>query len=65
MVHEGERVCLALADGSRIDGCKLVSVGRGRAETIWVFTGEGDVFIPFAEVIDLWPTTSSGSLSAA
>ena len=62
-IHEGKRVSLALADGSTIDG-ELVSVGRGRASTIWIFTGEADIFIPFAELIDLWPTASSGEIWA-
>ena len=65
VAYEGGRVSVALADGSLIDDCELVSVGRGRAETIWVFTGEGDVFIPFAELLDLWPTMSSGNVPAA
>src|SRR5205814_641559 len=34
---EGRQVSVALADGSRIDDCSLVSAGRGRADTVWVF----------------------------
>jgi hypothetical protein len=58
-------VSLALAYGSMIDSCELVSVGRGRANIVWVFTAEGDVFIPFAELLDLWPTILSGPVPAA
>jgi hypothetical protein len=62
--HEGERVALSLADGSTIDGCALVSVGRSGAGTIWVVTDENDVFIPLAELIELWPTMSSENAPA-
>jgi len=55
VAYEGGRVSVALADGSLIDDCELVSVGRGRADTLWVLAGAGDVFIPLAAVIDLWP----------
>ena len=51
---EGRHVNVALADGSRIDDASLVSAGRGRTSTLWLFTGGEDVFVPTAEVRDLW-----------
>jgi hypothetical protein len=52
---EGQQVLVALRNGSQIDGCSLVSVGRGQVGSLWVFTGARDVFIPFADVVDVWP----------
>ncbi len=51
---EGRRVGLALRDGSRLDGCHLVSLGRNRARTVWIFADGQDTFVPLANVIDLW-----------
>ena len=33
---EGRQVSVALADGSRIDDCQLVSAGRCAAGTLWL-----------------------------
>jgi hypothetical protein len=52
---EGHRVSVALADGSRLDDCDLVSVGRGEAKTLWLFTGGVDTFVAHHDVVDLWP----------
>jgi len=52
---EGCRVSIALADGSRIDDCELVSAGRGRPGTLWLFTEGRDVFLALGDVVDLWP----------
>jgi hypothetical protein len=66
VAYEGRRVSIALADGSFIDGCELVSVGRGRADSIWVVTPAGDMFIPFTEVVEVRPAVSRvASTSAA
>jgi AICAR transformylase/IMP cyclohydrolase PurH len=62
---EGQRVSLGLADGSRIDDVDLVSVGRGRASTLWLFAHGSDVFIPFADVIDLWAASLAFKRRAA
>lgn len=62
---EGRQVSLALANGSRIDDCSLVSVGRGRTTTVWVFTNGCDAFIPFAEVVDIWEAAPSRRRPAA
>lgn len=50
---EGRRVSVALADGSRIDDCELVSAGHG-AETLWLFVNGDDVFVPVDAVTDAW-----------
>jgi hypothetical protein len=54
---EGHQVCVALTNGSRIDDCDLVSVGRGQVGSLWVFTGGRDLFIPLADVVDVWRTS--------
>lgn len=63
---EGRYVCLALADGSRIDDCQLVSAGRPGIGTLWVFTNGRDAFLPLDEVVDLWePVPVSAPSQAA
>ena len=39
---EGRQVSLALADGSRIDDCQLVSAGQNAAGTLWLFANGAD-----------------------
>jgi hypothetical protein len=51
---EGHHVSLALVDGSRIDDCELVSVGRPGCGTLWLYTENGDTFVEVARVVDLW-----------
>lgn len=51
---EGRRVGLALRDNHRLDDCQLVSVGRGRARSLWVFANGADIFVPLDDVMDLW-----------
>ena len=58
---EGRRVNLALRGGIRIDDCQLVSAGRGRLTSVWVFTNGQDAFIPISEVVDLWEAPSAGN----
>jgi hypothetical protein len=58
---EGRQVCLALAGGYRIDDCQLVSAGRGRVETIWVFTNGKDAFVPLEDVVALWEADGCGA----
>ena len=53
---EGRQVSLALVDGSRIDDCSLVSVGRGRTTTVWIFTNGEDAFVDASDVVDVWET---------
>jgi hypothetical protein len=51
---EGRTVSVALADGSRLDGCHLVSGGRPGLSSLWLFTNGLDVFVPLPNVIDCW-----------
>jgi hypothetical protein len=51
---EGRRVGLAVRGGRRIDDCQLVSAGRGRARTLWLFADGADSFVPLDDVVDLW-----------
>jgi hypothetical protein len=51
---EGRRVGIAVRGGVRIDECELISAGRGRARTLWVFAEGNDAFVPIDDVIDVW-----------
>jgi len=57
---EGRRVSVALADGSRIDDCQLVSSGRNRARNLWLFANGQDTFVAFDDVVDLWEARPAG-----
>ena len=57
---EGHRVNLALADGSRIDDCELVSVGGGRPGHLWVHANGSDAFVPLSNVSDVWEVRVHG-----
>jgi hypothetical protein len=56
---EGRHVCLALAGGARIDDCQLISAGRPRTSTVWVFAGGADTFVPLSDVLDVWESARS------
>ena len=51
---EGCRVSVALVDGSRIDDCELVSAGHQGVQSLWLYTNGADIFVPLADVTDLW-----------
>lgn len=51
---EGREVSVALDDGSRIDGCQLVSAGRPGVGTLWVFVNGADRFVPLQRVVEVW-----------
>ena len=51
---EGHRVNVALADGSRIDDCELVSVDRGMRGHLWLHANGNDSFVPLSQVSDVW-----------
>ncbi|MGH9041813.1 MAG: hypothetical protein ACRDZ3_16465 [Acidimicrobiia bacterium] len=51
---EGGQVSVALRGGHRLDDCQLISGPRGRTATLWLFDGGTDIFIPSADVLDLW-----------
>ncbi len=53
---EGRAVHLSLADGSRLDDVALVSARR---VTLWIFDNGRDVFVPVADVVDVWPAEHS------
>jgi hypothetical protein len=55
---EGLAVHLSLADGSRLDDVDLVSA---RSVTLWVFDNGRDVFVPVADVVDVWPAQRARS----
>jgi hypothetical protein len=57
---EGHRVNLALADGSRIDDCELVSVGGVRRGHLWVHANGSDAFVPMSNVSDVWEVRVHG-----
>ena len=51
---EGRDICVALADGSRIDGCQLVSAGRDRNRSVWVYVNGIDVFLARGDIVAVW-----------
>lgn len=51
---EGRQVSVSLRNGDRIDDAQLVSTGRNRAATVWLFTNGADRFITAWDVIDVW-----------
>jgi hypothetical protein len=61
---EGRQVSVALGDGSRIDDCQLVSAGRHRVASLWVFTNGTDVFVPLDAVTDIWETPTASFRAA-
>ena len=62
---EGQQVCMALADGSRMDDCSLVSAGRGPDKTIWVYANGIDAFLQLADVLAVWEAAPRRGRSAA
>jgi hypothetical protein len=55
---EGRRVDVALRDGSRIDDCQLVSCGRNRLGSLWLFSNGNDIFVALDDIVDLWERSS-------
>ena len=45
---------IALADGSRIDDCALLSAGRSEDDRLWLYSNGADTFVSRAEVTDIW-----------
>lgn len=62
---EGRQVSIALADGSRIDDCQLISAGRPGAPTLWLYDNGADRFVPLADVRDIWETGIAHPVHAA
>jgi hypothetical protein len=51
---EGQTVSVALADGTRLDGCRLVAGCRHGTRTLWLYENGEDRFVPVDTVVDLW-----------
>jgi hypothetical protein len=62
---EGREVSLALADGSRLDCVMLMSAGRGRTPTVWLFANGIDVFLPRLSIIAAWEAPPAGAARRA
>ena len=50
---EGLNVNVSLRDGSRLDDCQLISVGRNDVRSLWLFTNGADHFVHASDVLDL------------
>jgi hypothetical protein len=50
---EGQQVMLSLRDGTVLEDCTLVSVGRLWARTVWLLSGDDDLFIRPYEIADI------------
>lgn len=61
---EGQSVSVALADGSRIDEATLVSVGRAKARTLWLYSNGADLFVAFSDIVDVWQPGKRGTRAA-
>lgn len=57
---EGQTVSLALADGTRLDGCQLVSACRHGTRTLWLYENGADQFVALDTVVDLWESSAHG-----
>ena len=51
---EGGQVSVALKGGARVDDCQLVAAARGGRSDVWLFIGGTDVFVPAADIIEVW-----------
>jgi len=58
---EGHRVSIALANGSRIDDCELISSGHRGDDRLWLYSNGADTFIPLTDVTDVWESARVGS----
>ena len=53
---EGRQVNVAFCNGTRIDDCNLVSTGRDRLDTLWLFIDGEDLFVSRSDVVEVWTT---------
>jgi hypothetical protein len=61
---EGIPVAVVLVDGSRIDGCRLVSVTGRREGSVWLVADDVDVIVPLVEVADVMPLPAMAGCAA-
>jgi hypothetical protein len=50
---EGQRVTVELTDGTRLDDGVVVSAGRLWARSVWLVTGDTDLFSTLEEIADI------------
>jgi hypothetical protein len=50
---EGQRVTVVLTDGTQLDDCVVVSVGRLWARSVWLVKEDTDVFSTPEEIADI------------
>jgi hypothetical protein len=62
---EGNRVSVALSDGSRLDDCHLVSAGRPNMRTVWLYSDGIDLFMQWADILDVWESGCFGPVHVA
>jgi hypothetical protein len=55
---QGRQVNIALLDGTRLDDCNLVSIGRNPLDNLWLFVNGEDVFVPRSHVTDVWASSN-------
>ena len=56
--HQGQHIRLALADGTTLENCELVSAGHRRTATIWVLHEGNDAFLPVTAIAAWAPIAS-------
>ena len=56
---QGQTVALALKNGLRIDGCKVVALPTRLSEKFWVFTDDQDFVVSAADVVEIWELVPS------
>ena len=62
---EGRQVCIALADGTRIDDCQLVAAARSEGATLWLYDNGSDRFVALIDVRDVWEFGVAGPAGAS
>lgn len=62
---QGRQVSIAVADGSCIQDCQLISTGVPGTDNLWVFSNGRDVFVPVEEVLDVWEADPAGTQVAS
>lgn len=51
---EGRQVGAALADGSHLDDCHLVSAGGEETKTVWLVIGHMDACLFKSDIVAMW-----------